>query len=98
MKVFGARCVVKELKNESETKSGILIPGREKESTNQGTVISCGPGALLDNGVRVPMDVKPGDKVLYASFAGSPIVVEGSDKDTETYLVLNERDILAVLD
>ena len=97
IKVFGARCVVKELKNEAATESGIILPGREKESTNQGIVISVGNGAILDNGTKVPMDVKPGDKVVYASFAGSPIVTKDNQEDQE-YLILNERDILAKIE
>lgn len=97
MKVLGARCIVKEIKNEIATKSGILLPGRDKESTNLGIVIGVGDGAILDNGTKVPMGVKIGDKVLYASFAGSPIVTEENQKD-ETFMVLNERDILCILE
>lgn len=94
MRVFGARCIVKELKKESnKTQSGIIVPGSDKEPTFTGTVIAVGQGALLDNGTRVPMDVKVGDKVVYTNFSGTPIIDKG-----ETYLVLNERDILCVLD
>ena len=94
MKVFGARCIVKEEKKETnKTSSGIIVPGSDKEPTFQGTVIAVGQGAMLDSGIRVPMDVKVGDKVVYTTFSGTPIVNEG-----ETYLVLNERDILCVLD
>lgn len=95
IKVFGARCIVSEERLDEKTESGIVIPGREKEQTNIGTVISIGDGAMLDDGTKVPMFVKPGDRVLYASFAGSPIVSKDTD---EHLLVLNERDILAVLD
>lgn len=94
MKVFGARCLVKEDKKESnKTSSGIIVPGSDKEPTFQGTVIAVGQGALLDNGTRVAMDIKVGDKVIYTNFSGTPIMDKG-----ETYLVLNERDILAVID
>lgn len=94
MKVFGARCIVKEQKKENnKTTSGIVIPGSEKEPTYQGTVIACGQGAMLDNGTRVPMDIKVGDKVIYTAFSGTPV----EDND-ETFLILNERDILCVLD
>lgn len=92
MKVLGARLIVKEFKKES-TKNGIIIPGRETESTNTGKVIAVGNGALLDSGERVPMEVKTGDVVVYTSFSGSPVKV----KD-ETFLILNERDILVVLE
>lgn len=92
MKVLGARLVVKEMKKDS-VKGGIVIPGREQESTNTGTVVAVGNGALLDNGSRVPMDVNVGDVVVYTHFSGTPIQVE-----KETFLILNERDILVVLD
>lgn len=92
MKVLGARLIVKEMKKEA-TKNGIIIPGRESESTNTGEVVAVGNGALLDSGERVPMDVAVGDIVVYTSFSGSPVKV----KD-EIFLILNERDILVVLE
>lgn len=94
MKVFGARCIVKEEKRETnKTSSGIIVPGSDKEPTFTGKVIAVGQGAMLDTGVRVPMDVKVGDRIVYTNFSGTPIINKG-----ETYLVLNERDILAVID
>lgn len=94
MKVLGARCIVKEIKKEDDkTVSGIILPGSDKEPTYNGIVIGVGDGALLDNGVKVPMEVKEGDRVIYTSFSGSPIYVNG-----ETFLVLNERDILCILE
>lgn len=94
MKVFGARCIVKENKKDNnKTKSGIIIPGSEKEPTYNGRVIAVGQGALLDNGIRVPMDIKVGDEVIYTAFAGTPINDKG-----ETYLIINERDILVIID
>ena len=93
VKVLGARLLVKEIKNEEKTNGGIIVPGREKEQTNRGVVLATGEGALLDTGVRMPMQINKGDKVVYASFAGSPIEVDG-----ETLLILNERDVLAVYD
>lgn len=96
MRVFGARCIVREAKLDERTAGGIVIPGREKQSTNRGEVIAVGNGAMLDNGTRVPMDVKVGDTVIYTSFSGTPVVSEG--KQAETLVILNERDVLAVLD
>lgn len=94
MKVFGARCIVKEEKRETnKTSSGIIVPGSDKEPTFTGTVIAVGDGALLDSGIRVPMEVKVGDRIVYTNFSGTPIINKG-----ETYLVLNERDILAIID
>lgn len=93
MKVLGARVIVKEDKNEAETISGIIIPGREKEPTFRGEVVKVGSGAMLENGTIVPMEVKVGDRVIYTNWSGSPIDVDG-----ETFTILNERDILAVID
>ena len=92
MKVFGARCIVKEIPKEEKSFSGILIPGQTKEPTYMGYVIAVGDGAMLDNGIKVPMQVKVGDKIIYTTFSGSPINVDG-----EEYIVLNERDILCTL-
>lgn len=96
MRVLGARCIVQEEKLEESTKSGIVIPGRDKVQTNRGKVISVGSGALLENGTKVPMEVKVGDRVVYTSFSGTPIVT--GDKNAESFVILNERDILAILD
>lgn len=94
VKVLGARCIVKEIKNEDDkTVHGIILPGKSNEPTYTGVVVSVGDGAILDNGTRIPMRVKEGDKVIYTTFSGSPINVDDTD-----YLVLNERDILCVLE
>lgn len=92
LKVLGARCVVKEKKNTEETSSGIIVPGREKEPTYVGEVIAVGNGAMLENGERVPMDIKVGDTVVYTTFSGSPIKYHD-----EELIILNERDILCVI-
>lgn len=91
--VIGARVCVLERKNTDKLESGIIIPGREKEPTFRGTVIKVGNGALLENGERVPMQVKVGDDVIYTNWSGSPIEVDG-----EIYTILNERDIICVLE
>lgn len=93
MRVLGARCIVKEEKNDNKTKSGILIQGQDKEPTYRGKIIAVGDGALLENGQVIPMKVNVGDRVIYTAFSGSPIEVDG-----EEYVILNERDILCVLD
>lgn len=96
MKVLGARCIVKEEKLTDKTSSGIIIPGRDKLQTNRGTVIAVGNGAILENGTKVPMEVKVGDKIVYASFAGTPVATSSNEDDI--FIVLNERDILCVLE
>jgi chaperonin GroES len=93
MKVFGARCIVKEEKQGEETVSGIIIPGKDKEPTYVGRIIAVGDGALLENGERVSMQVKEGDRIAYTTFSGSPIK-NGEDE----FIILNERDILCVLE
>lgn len=97
MKVIGARCIVKEIKLSEKTTGGVIIPGREKQQTNKGVVVTVGDGAILENGTRVPMDVKIGDTVIYAAFAGTPIVTGSNTKD-DVFMILNERDILLVLE
>lgn len=92
IKVLGARVLVKEDKNDEKTTTGIVIPGREKENTFRGTVVAVGKGAMLDDGTIVPMDVKIGDRIVYTNFSGTPIRA-----GEEEYLVLNERDILAII-
>ena len=94
--IKGARVLVKEQKLSEETTSGIVLPGREKEHTNQGIVLAVGDGAMLENGTLIPVSVNVGDKVMYTAFSGSPIVNADDDDDEQTvrYLILNERDIL----
>ena len=92
--ILGARCLVQEIRQEAATSSGIVIPGREKEQTNKGIVLCVGDGAILEDGTKVPMKVSVGDHVLYSSFSGSPVKVNSNDPDT--FIILNERDILCV--
>lgn len=91
-KTLGARCIVEEIKNENVLKSGIILQNADKDPTYRGIVISVGDGALLENGQKVPMEVKVGDEIIYTTFSGSPI----TDGD-KSYLILNERDILCIV-
>lgn len=88
----GDRVVVKPAAREEVTKSGIVIPDTAKEKPQEGTVIAIGSGRLLDNGDRSPIDVREGDRVLYAKYGGTEFKLEGDE-----YLVLKESDILAVI-
>lgn len=94
--IKGARVLVKEQKLSEETASGIVLPGREKEHTNQGIVLAVGDGAILEDGTVIPVAVKVGDKVMYTAFSGSPIVNADDNEEEQDvrYLILNERDIL----
>lgn len=91
---LGDRVVVQpEEEQESSTPSGLIIPDTAKEKPQIGKVVAVGPGALDEDGDRLPMDVSDGDRVLYSKFAGTEIKVDGVD-----YLVLSARDLLATVD
>ena len=89
---LGDRVVVRPLDNEQTTKSGIVLPDTAKEKPQQGEVLAAGAGRVKDDGERVPMDVKVGDKVLFAKYAGTEFKLDG-----EELLILSEKDILAVV-
>jgi chaperonin GroES len=84
------RIVIRPVVQEEVLASGIVIPDTAKEKPQQGTVIAAGPGRLDDNGKRVQMDVKVGDRVLYAKYTGQEVKI-----DQEELIVLAEKDVLA---
>lgn len=96
MRINGARVLVKEERLSDTLNNGFIVQGRSKQQTNVGTVLLVGDGAMLENGVRVPVRVSPGERVAYSSFSGSPIKEKPDDEDI--YLILNERDILCVIE
>lgn len=87
------RVILRRVEAEERTKGGIVLPDTAKEKPREGVVISVGKGRLLDNGERVPFSVKPKDRVLFSSYAGTEVKIDG-----EEYLILGEDEILAVLD
>lgn len=87
---LGDRVVVRPSSEEDVTKGGIILPDTAKEKPQRGVVIAVGPGRLDEEGKRVPMEVKKGDKVIYSKYAGSEI-----KQDDEEVLILRESDILA---
>jgi chaperonin GroES len=89
---LGDRVVVEPASREETTKSGIVIPDTAKEKPQRGTVIAVGAGRRDDDGDRIPMDVQVGDSVLFAKYAGTEFKL-----DEEDYLILAEKDILAIL-
>lgn len=90
---LGDRVVVRPISKEETTRSGIVIPETtEKERPEQGEIIAVGPGKILENGQRTPLDVKVGDKVLFSKYGPTEIKIE-----KEEYLVIKEEDILAIL-
>jgi len=88
---LGDRVLVKRVEAEEKTAGGIVLPDTAKEKPKEGEVVAVGEGKLLDSGKRSTPQVKAGDRVLFSSYAGSEVKVEGED-----YLILREEDILAV--
>jgi chaperonin GroES len=92
VKPLGDRVVVRPIEKEEVTKSGIVLPDTAKEKPQEGEIVAVGPGKLGDDGKRIAMEVKEGDKVLFAKYAGTEIKL-----DEEELLILRESDILALL-
>ena len=92
LRPLGDRVVVKPDEKEEKTKSGIVLPDTAKEKPQEGIVEAVGTGRILDNGTKVPMELKVGDKVLYAKYAGNEFKV-----DEIEYLIVSEKDVLAIL-
>jgi chaperonin GroES len=86
---LGDRLVIKPVVQEEVLASGLVIPDTAKEKPQQGEVIAAGPGRVDDNGKRIPLDVKAGERVLYAKYSGQEIKI-----DQQEYIVLSERDVL----
>ncbi|MFP3907507.1 MAG: co-chaperone GroES [Acidimicrobiales bacterium] len=86
------RIVVKPGESEETTASGLVIPDTAKEKPQQGEVLAVGPGRFGDDNERIPMDISVGDTVVYSKYGGTEITVDGDD-----VLVLNARDVLAII-
>jgi chaperonin GroES len=93
LRPLGDRVVIKPTAREDMTKSGIVLPDTAKEKPQEGVILAAGPGKIDDSGKREPMDVKVGDKVLYAKYAGTEFKVEGDD-----LLIVSQKDILAIVE
>jgi chaperonin GroES len=93
LRPLGDRVVVKPTPREEMTKTGIVLPDTAKEKPQEGTVLAVGPGRTLDDGSREAMDVKKGQKVLYAKYAGTEFKVDGED-----LLIVSQKDILAIVE
>lgn len=87
------RLLVQRLDGEEKTRGGIIIPDTAKEKPQQGRVLAVGPGRRDDKGEVIPLDVRTGDKVLFAKYAGTEIKIDGDDR-----IILREDDILAIVD
>ncbi|MCH5339026.1 MAG: co-chaperone GroES [Acetatifactor sp.] len=89
---LGDRVVLKQLAAEETTKSGIVLPGQNKEKPQQAEVVAVGPGGVVD-GKEIKMEVKVGDQVVYSKYAGSEIKLED-----EEYIIVKQNDILAIIE
>jgi chaperonin GroES len=87
------RVIVQRIAEEEVTKGGIIIPDSAKEKPQEGKVVAVGTGKVLENGTKLPMDVKVGDKILFGKYAGTEIKIEG-----EELLMMREDDILGVIE
>jgi len=94
LRPLGDRVVVEPIEEEERTAGGIILPETAKERPQQGKVIAVGPGARNENGERIAMDVKLGDRVLFAKYAGTEVKLGSNHK----VLVLRESDILAIIE
>ncbi|HSF82637.1 MAG TPA: co-chaperone GroES [Anaerolineales bacterium] len=92
LKPLGNRVVVEPVEQEEVTSGGIVLPETAKEKPQKGKVLSIGPGERDEDGKRIPLDVAPGDTVLFAKYAGTEIKVDG-----KKLLILKESDILAIV-
>ena len=93
LRPLGDRVVLRPTPGEEMTKSGILIPDTVKEKPQEGEVLAVGPGRILDDGSREKMDLKAGEKVLYAKYAGTEFKLDGED-----LLIVSGKDVLAVVE
>jgi len=87
------RLILKRVEEEEKTKGGIIIPDSAKEKPQEGEITAVGPGKVADDGKKIPMDVKEGDRVLFSKYAGTEIKIDG-----EEHLIMREDDILGVIE
>ena len=93
LRPLGDRLVIQPTPREEMTKSGIVLPDTAKEKPQEGSVLAVGPGRILDDGKREPIDLKVGDKVLYAKYAGTEFKIDGDE-----LLIVSQKDVLAVVE
>jgi chaperonin GroES len=86
------RLIVKRLEEEEKTKGGIIIPDTAKEKPVEGKVIAVGKGKIKKDGTKIPMEVKKGDRILFAKYAGTEVKI-----DSEEHLIMKEDDVLAII-
>ena len=92
-KPLGDRVVVEHVEQADKSAGGVYLPDTAKEKPQEGKVIAVGTGRLLDNGTKVPMELKVGDRILYSKYSGSEVKLDGKE-----YLIISEKDVLLILD
>jgi chaperonin GroES len=92
IKPLADRVVIRPSEAEEKTKGGIILPDTAKEKPVVGEIVAVGPGKVADDGNKVPMEVKVGDKVLYGKYSGTEVTIEG-----EQYLIMREADVFAII-
>ncbi len=92
IKPLADRVVVKPLPAEDKTKGGLFVPDTAKERPQQGEIVAVGPGRVTDEGKKIPIEVKVGDKILYGKYSGTEVNFDG-----EEYLIMRESDIFAII-
>jgi len=92
LKPLGDRVVVEHVEQADKTVGGVFLPDTAKEKPQEGKVLAVGSGRTLDNGTKVSMDVKVGDRVIYSKYSGSEVKIEGKE-----VLIISEKDVLAVM-
>jgi len=90
---LGEKVLVKRLEAEEKTKGGIVLPDTAKEKPKRGKIIAVGEGKMMDDGKRSQLQVKKGDEVIFTSYAGTEVKIDG-----EEYMIMDENDILAVVE
>jgi chaperonin GroES len=93
LKPLGDKIVVKVLTREEKTKGGIVLPDTAKEKPTEGEVMAVGTGKILENGQKLPLEVKVGDRIIFSKYAGTEVKVNG-----EEFVIFSERDVLAIIE
>ena len=93
LKPLGDRVVVEHVEQQDKSAGGVFLPDTAKEKPQEGMVRAVGSGRTLDNGTKLAMDVKVGDRIIYSKYSGSEVKVEGTE-----YLIISEKDVLAIVD
>ncbi|HET7813993.1 MAG TPA: co-chaperone GroES [Candidatus Baltobacteraceae bacterium] len=93
LKPLGDRVVVEHVEQADKSAGGVFLPDTAKEKPQEGLVRAVGSGRTLDNGTKLAMDVKVGDRIIYSKYSGSEVKIDGTE-----YLIISEKDVLAIVD